>query len=57
MDWKCGSSSRVPTLQMQSPEFKPQSHQKKKKSSKYGELLKLGDKYLRGYSLLLFGML
>jgi hypothetical protein len=34
MDWKYGSSSRVPTLQVpalqvQSPEFKPQSHQKK----------------------------
>jgi hypothetical protein len=31
MDWRCGSSHRVPALQVQSPEFKPQSHQKKKK--------------------------
>jgi hypothetical protein len=30
MDWKHGSSSRAPTLQVQSSEFKPQSHQKKK---------------------------
>jgi hypothetical protein len=26
MDWKCGSSDRVPSLQVQSPEFKLQSH-------------------------------
>jgi hypothetical protein len=26
MDWRCGSSSRAPVLQEQSPEFKPQSH-------------------------------
>jgi hypothetical protein len=30
MCWRCGSSGRVPTLQTQSPDFKPQSHQKKK---------------------------
>jgi hypothetical protein len=28
MDWRCGSSGRAPALQMQSPEFKNQSHQK-----------------------------
>jgi hypothetical protein len=27
---KCGSSSKMPALQAQSPEFKPQSHQNKK---------------------------
>jgi hypothetical protein len=31
MDWQCGSNSKVPALQMQSPEFKPQFHWKKKK--------------------------
>jgi hypothetical protein len=31
MDWRCGSSSTAPALQVQSPKFKPQSHQKKKK--------------------------
>jgi hypothetical protein len=30
MDWRCGSNSRVPALQMQSPEIKHQSLQKKK---------------------------
>jgi hypothetical protein len=30
-DWKHGSSSKVPALQPWSPEFKPQSYQKKKK--------------------------
>jgi hypothetical protein len=29
MDWRFGSSSRVPALQVQSPEFKPHSRQKK----------------------------
>jgi hypothetical protein len=29
--WRCGSSHRMPTLQAQSPEFKPQSHQKKER--------------------------
>jgi hypothetical protein len=33
MYWRCGSSSRVPALQVQNPEFKPQSHQKQKKGS------------------------
>jgi hypothetical protein len=32
MDWRCDSSSKVPALQVQSPEFKWKSHQKKKKS-------------------------
>jgi hypothetical protein len=32
MDWQCASSSRVPALQAWSLEFKPQFHQKKKKS-------------------------
>jgi hypothetical protein len=31
MDWRCGSSSRAPALQAQSPQFKPQDYQKKKK--------------------------
>jgi hypothetical protein len=32
MDWRCGSSSRVPALQEQNPEFnKSQSHQKKER--------------------------
>jgi hypothetical protein len=31
MEWRYGSSGRVPVLQAQSPEFKPQSHKKKKK--------------------------
>jgi hypothetical protein len=26
MDWRCGLSGRMPTLQAQSPEFKTQSH-------------------------------
>jgi hypothetical protein len=34
MDWRCGSSDRIPALQAQSPEFKPQSHQKKRKKRK-----------------------
>jgi hypothetical protein len=31
MDWKCGSSGKMAALQARSPEFKLQSHQKKKK--------------------------
>jgi hypothetical protein len=34
MDWRCGSSSRVPALQVQSPEFKPQFNLKKKKGER-----------------------
>jgi hypothetical protein len=30
MNWRCGSSSGTPALQVQSTEFKPQSHQKGK---------------------------
>jgi hypothetical protein len=30
MDDRCGLSSGVPALQAQSPEFKPQSHEKKR---------------------------
>jgi hypothetical protein len=30
----CGLSGRTPALQVQSPEFKPQSHKKKKKKKK-----------------------
>jgi hypothetical protein len=30
-NWKCGSSGRMPALQAQSPEFKPQSHKRKKR--------------------------
>jgi hypothetical protein len=33
MDWRYSSSSRAPALQVQSPEFKPQPHKKKKKVS------------------------
>jgi hypothetical protein len=35
MDWRCGSSSRAPALQMWSPEFKSQSHRKKKELNFY----------------------
>jgi hypothetical protein len=31
MDWWFGLSSKVPALQVQSPEMTPQSYQKKKK--------------------------
>jgi hypothetical protein len=31
MDWRCSSSGRAPALQVQSPEFKSQSHQEKRK--------------------------
>jgi hypothetical protein len=34
MDWRCGSSSRMPALQTQSPEFKSQSHAKNKQKQK-----------------------
>jgi hypothetical protein len=34
MDWSCGSSSTVPALQVQSPEFKQQYQKKKKKKKK-----------------------
>jgi hypothetical protein len=30
MNWRCGSSGRVPALQAQNPEFKPESPKKKK---------------------------
>jgi hypothetical protein len=30
MDWRCGESSRAPVLQVQSFDFKPQSHQKER---------------------------
>jgi hypothetical protein len=39
MDWRCGSSCREPSMEAQSPEFKPQSHQKKKKERKKKEVL------------------
>jgi hypothetical protein len=32
MDWRQGSSCTAPALQAQSPEFKPQFHQKRKKN-------------------------
>jgi hypothetical protein len=35
MDWRCGSSSRTPALQAQSPEFKSQSHKKNYHITKY----------------------
>jgi hypothetical protein len=31
MDWRYDSRGRAPALQAQSPDFKPQSHKKKKK--------------------------
>jgi hypothetical protein len=34
MDWRCGSSSRLPALQERSLEFKTQFHKKKKKKKK-----------------------
>jgi hypothetical protein len=34
MDWNCGSSDRTSALQVQSPEFKPQSHKRKKERMK-----------------------
>jgi hypothetical protein len=34
MNWRYGSSHRVPALQVQSPEIKPQSNKKKKKKRK-----------------------
>jgi hypothetical protein len=39
MDWIYGSSGRVPDLQVQSPESKPQSHQKGKKKKRRVALL------------------
>jgi hypothetical protein len=30
MNWRCGSSSRAPALQVQKPKFKPQTNKKKK---------------------------
>jgi hypothetical protein len=41
MDWRRGSSSRVPFLRVQSPEFKPQSHQKNHKNPKTEFVLKM----------------
>jgi hypothetical protein len=35
MDWRLGSSDRMPTLQVQSPEFKLQFYQKKKEKYYY----------------------
>jgi hypothetical protein len=37
MDWRCGSNSRQSALQVQSPEFKPQSHRGKKKKERERE--------------------
>jgi hypothetical protein len=34
MDWKCGTSSRVPALKAQSPKFKPQPSLLKKKNKR-----------------------
>jgi hypothetical protein len=38
MDWKYSSSGRVPALQVQSLEFKFQSHQKQKNKKKTSAL-------------------
>jgi hypothetical protein len=32
LNWRCGSSGRVPALQVQNPEFEPQSQTKKEKN-------------------------
>jgi hypothetical protein len=45
MDRRCGSSSKAPVLQAQSPEFKPQSYQKKRKKEKSGCLGVVADSY------------
>jgi hypothetical protein len=34
MDWRCGASDTALALQVQSPEFKPQSHKKEKSKNK-----------------------
>jgi hypothetical protein len=39
IDWRCGSSSRVPALQVQRPEFK--SHPTKKKKGKERRKVKI----------------
>jgi hypothetical protein len=31
MDWRCGSSSRVPALQVQKPKLRLQSHQRRRR--------------------------
>jgi hypothetical protein len=31
MDWRCGLSSRVPDLQVQSPEYKPWLHRERER--------------------------
>jgi hypothetical protein len=49
MDWRCGSSSRIPILQAQSPEFKPQSQLKKKKRKKKKRKKKRGRGRKRKY--------
>jgi hypothetical protein len=49
MDWNSGSRGRMPTLQVQSLEFKSQSHQKKKKKKRKKEAGNLGpQRLLRG---------
>jgi hypothetical protein len=35
MEWRFGSGSKAPALQLGSPEFKPESHKKKKKKVEY----------------------
>jgi hypothetical protein len=50
LHWRCGSSSRVPALQSQSPEFKPQSHQKTKQN-KQGDLRR-GEEQRRHHGLI-----
>jgi hypothetical protein len=39
MDWRCDSSGRAPALQVQSPEFKAQSHLKTKQNKNLGCVL------------------
>jgi hypothetical protein len=48
MDWNHGPSSRMPALQMQRSEFKPQSQPKKKKKKRKKEKKKRKDRNQNG---------
>jgi hypothetical protein len=39
MDWRCGSNGEEPALQVQSPEFKPQSQTQKKNMKDYIDII------------------
>jgi hypothetical protein len=56
MDWRCGSSNRVPALQVQSPEFKAQFHQKKKRKKELDlDILEVCEHFI--YSRFIFSLL